>query len=199
MEKIIIPDKQNAEEQINSTLFLKYMLENGFAPNEDSNILELFQSANGSMSQYLKECRQYLLSRRVLYPELDEVGIDGAYGYFERGEIVVPKTLGNDARFLYGQRLLYRKHGYGAPTINEFDTMIGNGYSESMYDLASFTGDKYLGVCKDSTDADLQLALERYKTFCAIINSVGKAKYEYIEDTIGERGKTLCLVKKKDK
>ena len=67
--------------RINSLLFLDYMLNNGFNPRECRKVLELFQSANGSISQHLKDNDSYLLSKNVDYSEIDSIGIDVAYGF----------------------------------------------------------------------------------------------------------------------
>ena len=88
-------------EKKDSLLMLKYMISEGFNPNNYERILELLQSAPLSLSKNLKEYNPYLLSKKVLYSELDDYGIDGAYGYLENSEIVVPKTIENDNRFLY--------------------------------------------------------------------------------------------------
>ena len=87
----------NKLEQRDSALFLEYIKSYGFNPNNYDSILELLQSANGSMSQFLTQYRQYLLSRQVVYSELDDLGIDGAYGYIENAPYDV--TLNNE---LYG-------------------------------------------------------------------------------------------------
>ena len=63
--------------------------------------------------------------KKVLYSELDDYGIDGAYGYLENSEIVVPKTIENDNRFLYRPvKRLYQKHSYGTPLIDEFGAVV---------------------------------------------------------------------------
>ena len=82
MGKINIYENQINESNINSALFLQYIQAYGFDPDNYLYMLELFQSAKGSISQFLKPYRQYLLSRRVEYDELNQLGIDGAYGYF---------------------------------------------------------------------------------------------------------------------
>ncbi len=112
-------------EKKDSLLMLKYMISEGFNPNNYERILELLQSAPLSLSKNLKEYNPYLLSKKVVYSELDEFGIDGAYGYLENNEIVVPKTIISDNRFLYGpEKRLYQKHSYGTPSIDEFGAVI---------------------------------------------------------------------------
>ena len=112
-------------EKKDSLLMLKYMISEGFNPNNYERILELLQSAPLSLSKNLKEYNPYLLSKKVLYSELDDYGIDGAYGYLENSEIVVPKTIENDNRFLYRPvKRLYQKHSYGTPLIDEFGAVV---------------------------------------------------------------------------
>ena len=112
-------------EKKDSLLMLKYMVSEGFNPNNYERILELLQSAPLSLSKNLTEYNPYLLSDKVVYSELDECGIDGAYGYLKNSEIMVPKSLYNDNHFLYSsEKRLYQKHSYGTPSIDEFQTVI---------------------------------------------------------------------------
>ena len=112
-------------EKKDSLLMLKYMVSEGFNPNNYERILELLQSAPLSLSKDLTEYNPYLLSDKVVYSELDEYGIDGAYGYLENSEIMVPKSLYNDDHFLYSsEKRLCQKHSYGTPSIDEFRTVI---------------------------------------------------------------------------
>ncbi len=198
MEKIIISKKSINEENINSALFLKYIETYGFNPNNYHNILELFQSAKGSMSQFLRQYNQYLLSRQVNYDELDKMGINGAYGYFHSDGIVVPKTTENDNRFLHTPvKRLYIKHIYGVPTINNFDVIIANGTLPYMNNTANFGIDKYLGFCMDDTDENLAISFERYEYLVNLLNRQSQEEYTLEHDTLSSKGKQLCLVKKK--
>ena len=198
MEKIIISKKSINEENINSALFLKYIETYGFNPNNYHNILELFQSAKGSMSQFLRQYNQYLLSRQLNYDELDKMGINGAYGYFHSDGIVVPKTTENDNRFLHTPvKRLYIKHIYGVPTINNFDVIIANGTSPYMNNTANFGIDKYLGFCMDDTDENLAISFERYEYLVNLLNRQSQEEYTLEHDTLSSKGKQLCLVKKK--
>lgn len=89
-------------EKIDSLLMLKYMISEGFNPNNYKRILELSQSVPNSISKDLVEfCNQYLLSKKVIYSELDAYSIDGAVGYVENNNVFVPKTIYNDERFLH--------------------------------------------------------------------------------------------------
>ena len=198
MERIAIPKKSINEENINSALFLKYIEAYGFNPNNYYNILELFQSARGSMSQFLRQYNQYLLSRQVNYDELDKIGINGAYGYFHSDGIVVPKTIENDNRFLYTPvKRLYTKHSYGAPTIDDFGVIIANGTSPYMNNTANFDQDKYLGFCMDDTDENLDISVERYEQLVDLINRKSRDEYVLEHDRLSAKGKELCLIRKR--
>ncbi len=63
MTKISIYNNSINEENINSAYFLKYIEAYRFNPNNYNYILELFQSAKGSISQFLKSYNQYLTIR----------------------------------------------------------------------------------------------------------------------------------------
>ena len=195
MSKIIIPKKLINKDNYNSALFLQYIQAYGFNPDNYSYILELFQSAKGSMSQFLKQYNQFLLSRQVNYDELDGIGINGAYGYFHSDGIVVPKTTYNDERFLHTKsKSLYTKHCYGTPTIYDFDVIIANGTSPYMNNTVNFSIDKYLGFCMDDTDRDLDISLRRYEELAKDLNNTC-GQYTFEHDTA--YGKHLCLIRKK--
>lgn len=202
MGKIEIPRESINEENINSALFLKYIEEYGFNPDNYHNILELFQPARGSMSQFLRQYKQYLLSRQVNYDELDEVGINGAYGYLDSNGIIVPKTLENDRRFFPPVKSLYTKHSYGTPSIHDFSVIIAKEVITSNLILNDYIGsafnfpiDKYLGFCMNDTDENLAAALEKHKALVNWINYQSSDKYTFEHDTL--KGKHLCLIRKK--
>lgn len=63
-------------------------------------MLELNNSVPESLSKYLRDFSQFLLSEKVEYCELDEYGIKGASGHltFQSG-IFIPKSLEADSYF----------------------------------------------------------------------------------------------------
>lgn len=198
MGKISIYENQINESNINSALFLQYIQVYGFNPDKYLYILELFQSAKGSISQFLKSHRQYLLSRQVEYDELEQLGIDGAYGYINEDGILVPKTIDNDIRFLYEPlKRLYIPNSYECPTINNFDVIIANGTSPYMNNTANFSQDKYLGFCMDDTDKILDISVKRYEQLVDLINRKSKDNYVLEHDRISSKGKELCLIRKR--
>ena len=186
-----------------SLLMLKYMISEGFKPENYERILELLQSAPMSLSQNLTEYNPYLLSKKVNYSELDKCGIDGAYGYLEDNEILVPKSLNNDHRFLSSGKTLFSKIGYGVPTINEFDTAIFsvdslNRKKEDIYNAiinSSKFKNLYFGFITEkypeSDFYDEQLVQEFYQLMSMSSN------YKISSDTISEENKILYLIEKK--
>ncbi len=197
MGKISIYKNQVNESNINSALFLQYIQTYGFDPDNYLYILELFQSAKESISQFLKPYRQYLLSRKVKYDELEQLGIDGAYGYINEDGILVPKTHFNDDQFLYTPtKRLYTPHSYSCPTMDDFDVIIANGISPYMNNTANFSQDKYLGFCMDDTDKNLDISVKRYEKLVDLINKKSRDEYVLEHDRISSEGKELCLIRK---
>ena len=193
----------------NSLLFLQYIESQGFKCNDYQRILELFQSANNSLSKYLTEYNQYLLSKTVDYRKLDEIGIQGAYGYLDDfGGILIPKCFKNDERFLYdGIKRPYKKHSYGAPTIDEFDTIIGRIPSDFNAEINqqlfaslihNFERGQYFGLCLNTDNInDSKQLISFYQGLVEQINSrFGENIYKFEHDSIQNKGKELCLIKR---
>ena len=192
----------------NSLLFLDYIISNGFNPNDYYSILELFQSADGSMSQYLTDYTQYLLSKKVRYDELDSKMIEGAYGYLdEDGSILVPKTLESDDRFLHTPVLLpYKRHSYGTPSVDDFGVIIGHNPSrkdmqehELVYSLINNSRiNQYFGFCTDMNDTEeVKRKIVLYSDIVRQLNdSFGDTVYTFEHDTVKDKGKELCLIKR---
>ena len=190
-------------EKKDSLLMLKYMISEGFNPNNYERILELLQSAPLSLSRNLKEYNPYLLSRKVLYSELDDYGIDGAYGYLGNSEIVVPKTIENDNRFLYRPvKRLYQKYSYGTPLIDEFGAVV------FLQDSLEENSDKIYNAVKNSINFKnlyFGFITEMYPkidhcdqrlvyVFHQLMNQLDGYKLSY--ETISEENKKLYLIKK---
>lgn len=185
-------------DNINSALFLDYIESKGFDPRNYNYILELVQSAKGSMSQFLSGYQQYLLSRLISYPELDALSIDGAFGYMEENGICVPKTLRNDDRFLYTpHKTLVKKHGYGCPTIDEFDVIIANGVCPYLKNVANFSQDKFLGFCMDKDDVNLLINIRFYEELLQELEKRTRDSYVLEHDTDNFRSKELYVLRKR--
>lgn len=84
----------------NTRIFLDFLIDNGFNPENYRNILEIIQSVPNSVSKYLKNYPQFLLSEKVDYSELISHQLKGANGYIDKnGRIIVPKTEEGDKYF----------------------------------------------------------------------------------------------------
>lgn len=191
-------------EKRDSLLMLKYMISEGFNPDNYERILELLQSAPLSLSKNLKDYNPYLLSDKVVYSELDEYGIDGAYGYLENSEIMVPKSIYNDNHFLYSpEKRLYQKHSYGTPSINEFDAAVFvedslEEKTDKIYKTISNSlnfKSSYFGFITEMypkiDHGDQRLVY----VFHQSMNQLNNYKLSY--ETISEENKKLYLIKKK--
>ena len=186
-----------------SKLFYDFINANGFNPENYYQILELVQSVPNSMSQYLREYKQFLLSRKVTYSELEEYDIKGALGYLEAdATITVPKTLEADDYFRYHRpKLPYTPHGYMYPDISEFDTGVvfmdefsRNEVSQIIrLSCAKNFPNMFIGFVADKNDRELSVkehSLQRLSdTFY----------YNIVHDTDSEKGKEFYLMKRKNK
>lgn len=191
-------------EKKDSLLMLKYMVSEGFNPNNYERILELLQSAPLSLSKDLTEYNPYLLSDKVVYSELDEYGIDGAYGYLENSEIMVPKSLYNDDHFLYSsEKRLCQKHSYGTPSIDEFRTVIfledsleekSNEIYNAIKNSLNFKS-LYFGFITEMYPKINYGDQRLVYVFHQLMNQSGSYKLSY--ETISEENKKLYLIKKK--
>ncbi len=188
----------------NSMLFLQYLIANGFNPNNYNEILELGQSVPNSLSQFLTIFRQYLLSRKVIYSELDKYEMNGAFGYMQQGEIYVPKTPENDQHFLYeAPKVPYNRYYYSYPCINEFDVIICEGLDVSLSQTTKLRQDKYYGLCLDAiNEKDSYAEDARRKKLIALgtllnsMNSSDRNSYELALDEDKKLGKEFYLIKK---
>lgn len=198
MGKIEIYESQITDDNINSALFLQYIEAYGFNPSNYGTILELVQSAKGSMSQFLRKYNQYLLSDKVSYTELDELGINGALGYFSETGICIPKSLQSDYHFFYRPvKRLYTPHSYSYPDFYETDVIIANGISSDVNNIIGHPQDIYLGFCMDEANENLGVSLERYECLLDLINRQSRSEYVFEHDKISSKSKELCLIRKK--
>ena len=182
-------------------LFLKYLLEEGkFNPSNYEGILELGQSAPNSLSRCLRDFNQYLLSKKVIYEELDSLGLNGAYGYLEQG-IFVPKSLRNDKHFIEdAPKVPYIRQGYSYPSIEEFGSIICEGISSDLFDISSYSQDVFVGYCA-STNNEEELCNNRIffdKLFTAVNIASGR-EFEIKRDIDSKLEKEFCLIKRKKK
>ena len=189
----------------NSLLMLKYMISEGFNPNNYQRILELLQSAPLSLTKDLKEYNPYLLSKKVNYQELSDYGIDGAYGYLQNNRILVPKTIYNDDHFLYQPaKSLYKRYSYSVPSIGEFDTIVF---------FEDFSEDNLSDEQKNSIYNAIENSLKLKNLYFGFITKMNDPQTDYVDqivkpkidqidsyklsyETISEENKKLYLIKK---
>ena len=121
------------------------------------------------------------------------------------GDILVPKTLENDERFLNNMVLsLYKRHSYGIPTINDFETIIGRipfnldneTYQQLIISLLNNREhNQYFSFCIDEDKTDYTGKILLYSNIVEQINNMlGKKLYTFEHDT--SQGKELCLIKR---
>lgn len=188
-----------------SKLFYDFIRSNGFNPENYYQTLELVQSVPNSMSQYLREYKQFLLSRKVTYSELEEYDIKGALGYLEAdATITVPKTLAADDYFqFYGTKSSHGKHGYNYPDISEFDTGIVFVDDFSPYEVSEIIRlscaenfpNMFIGFVADKADKnDRELSVKEH----SLQRLSDTFYYNIVHDTDSEKGKEFYLMKRKN-
>ena len=195
MDKTVLIDKEELFEDKEDILYLyNYFLENGYNPNNLS--LELSSSVPRSITNLTG--RGFLLSKKVKCDDIAEANIKGAYGYFDEAGIFIPKTIGNDSIFYskYRNKVLAYLPGYKVPLLGSFDSIISSSISDDLYKTAKFDIDKYFGFCLEQSKSSKR-AYKYYEQLLRYMNLVTDNAYTIEHDTIQEKGKELCLIKKK--
>ena len=153
-------------------LLLEYMILNGFNPRNYHNILELNQNVNNSLSKYLKDYKQFLLSTKVDYQELLDNNILGAKGYLDRNDgIVIPKSIKGDDYFkaINPKALEGNRGRYKGPDINDFYIVISNGFysNDQLLDLINTFNysiyERFFGLVIDRNSYDYYKILIKKK------------------------------------
>lgn len=165
LEDCLGDTKEILRKMINAQLFKEYIESEGFNPERYNQMLELNQDVIGSISIYLNNYQQFLLSTKVNYNELQSAGIYGANGFVEKNGIFVPKTLQADDHFFGGYlpKVPYKRHWYHYPKIGEdfceYDVTISNGISEhDQFDLILQSDmDLFLGDVLDMSDENYEI------------------------------------------
>ena len=183
----------------------------GFNPENQGNILEIVQSVPTSLSRYLKEYEQFLLSERVRYDELEDFGIKGARGKITGYGCDVPKTLEADSYFAYNSpKVPYVRHGYSIPSIHDIDTIIAmNDFSTEMFqqlDVISRNFFKnqydeyvklYIGTVIDLTDGSQFVETGKTFALASLLNYRHSDKIKLLQDTVDNKSKQLLLITNK--
>lgn len=194
----------------NSKIFLEFMFANKFQPEYYSNILELIQSVPNSLSQYLTNYKQFLLSEQVSYVDLENYKVFGARGYIDKNEgIVVPKSIEADAYFRKRQDKVPDKQvpRYIYPMVTDCDSII------SYYDWTAITNGKLLGQVTSSMhfpvrnhytgfilnkdDENLKEKVDIISNMLEGINKSSSQEHTLAHDTISSINKEFYLIKKR--
>ena len=164
-----------------SHMFLDFITSYGFNPNNYENILELYQGAKTSISQYLKDYKQFLLSDQVKRKELEKIGIEGAYGYLDK-EIITFNSKENQ--------------GIIVPSINDFDVIISNGILPSMKCMQTLNQDKYIGLSIDIDSKETDKKITEFYKLRKELKQYGKYQVYFEHDPLYD-GKEMFLIKLK--
>ncbi len=194
-----------------SRLFLEFMFVNNFQPENYANILELIQSVPNSLSQYLTNYEQFLLSKQVSYTDLENYKINGAHGYMDKDEgIIVPKSLEADEYFRKKQEKVPDKQipRYIYPTITDFNSII------FYYDWSKITNlellkqvitssfyfqfkNYYIGFIANKDDENLKEKVSIISDILKGINIISSQEHTLAYDTISDINKEFYLIKKR--
>lgn len=178
-QKVVNKVLKNRIDKVNSSLFLEYIKEYGFNPDNYRIIWELSQSVEGSMSQFLKRYNQFLLSKRVKEEELVKMGINGANGFLS----------------FEGRIAVYNNRYY--PQIDPKDVIISNGIPTIISAVSYYSYiDKYIGFCMDKDDYDLKKSITDCNHLLELLNK-NNNNYVLEHDTLSSKSKELFLIRKK--
>lgn len=193
----------------NAWMFLTFMIENGFDYQNCKKILELIQSVPNSMSRYLKDYNQFLLSQQVSYSDLATYGVAGACGYLDKdnGILAYNCTLDDEDFRDYLETVSDKQAPkYVYPDITEFDSVIAYLDWTSFEDVSLLKQivatikyqipKKYVGFIADKDEA----IYEKVGVFSRILEAINlKSSDEYmlVHDTVSSKNKELYLIKKR--
>jgi len=185
------------KENLNSKIFLDYIISRGFNPEKYKNIIEVNGSANESMSQFLKDYNQYLISKKVVDNDLDRLGISGFNGYLNKSGIVAQEK--KEYKLLYTPvRGIHQLYIEGYPKISDDDVFIANGINIYMDNFVDYKQDKYIGFCMDTEDPELVPTYYRFRDLQMTLNrNFYGEKYVLEHDSLSYKGKALLLIRKK--
>ncbi|MDD6879719.1 MAG: hypothetical protein PUD59_05840 [bacterium] len=169
----------------NTEFFIKYLIEEAhFNPSDYKMILELNGSARDSISRYLTECKQYLVSPSIHFSNLLEFGI-----YGRRGKIKLDK----DKKPYICTNRKYSDYDF-------FDVIVSRKYSNNLFAACHFDKDIYFGFCDDYYHMDYSIIEKKLNYYIDIrnyLNNLGK-NYELINDVDTSNDKIFCIVKNKE-
>lgn len=173
-------------------LILGLMINNGFDPGEYHNILELVQSVPSSISRYLKAYKQFLLSTKVNYSELEQLGINGANGKVDRTEKVGLK-INNPVKWIS----LYPRH------ISEFDSVVAyhNWTEEDINQIQSVLVFPikyyYYAFSTRINDPLKDKRVESYYQLLEVINATSKVPHKIVDAEYRDKDKHVFMITRK--
>lgn len=175
-------------EEQNRRLLWQYMQENGFI-KEEYHVLELLQSVPNSISLYLKDDSQFLLSEKVSPADLEYFHVKGAKGSLDAKEgIKIPEPIQDGL----------------IPSISNFDTLVANCDFSTYQKTQLLTAislypmkNNYLGFVSECGDAKLREKIEYWFQLLELINVNSSNEHIFVHDTFHKEGKELYLIRKK--
>lgn len=197
--------------EVNTNIFLDFLIANVFQAENYQNILEIDQAVPNSISKHLKDYRQFLLSKKVDYSELVSYQIKGANGYInQKGGITVPISEESDEYFkslaIQSKIYCHKKIPYFYPNITDFDALIAyydltTNYQFSIEQVVNatipFIENHFIGFITDSNN-EMQNAqkLAIFSMLLEILQSNSRQDYTMIHDSLKGQEKELYLMKK---
>lgn len=151
----------------------------------------MLQSVPDSMSLYLKDCSQFLLSEKVTSSDLAYFQVRGAKGCLDTDK---------------GIKILEPIQYCSIPSISSFDTLVANcdfsTYQRtqlltavSLYPMRNY----YLGFVTKSNDIEFKLRkkIDFWFKLLELININSSNEHIFVHDTFQKEGKELYLICKK--
>lgn len=179
------------EHDKDTLLILEFMINNGFNPKEYRNILELVQSAPSSISRYLNGCKQFLLSNKVNYSELEQLGIDGANGKIDIDKYS-PIKINNPVKWisLYPHILDFDSvvayHDWTEEDINQIKVALAFPIKYHHYVFSNGINDPH----KDKR-------IESYYQLLEVINATSKVPHKIVDAEYRDKDKHVFMITRK--
>jgi hypothetical protein len=192
-----------------SRIFSDYIVSNGL--KFGGRILEIGKPAECSLTAFLLKMGysldQFLLSEKIVYPTMDNLGIIGAKGHLvksehpfdeQEAEIYVAKTLYHDIRFLnQTPKLSCARRNYVLPSLSSFDALICEGVPRDLSIVPYTSLNKTIGFCLERYDENFENYMFIYESLLKCINERERNSYQLITDRDTNSKAELCLIKKK--
>lgn len=163
---------------------------------DNQYILELGKSAPNSMSQFLKDYRHFLLSSSINYPELIQLNLEGAYGWLSADGLFLPHVSDNNHLLPTSKTSIAHSNPYDIPSISDFDTVICEGKSDDLLNIAFFNFNLYLGFCT-ANKKEAKKAKTYLTSLLFYLNYYQQNKYVLANDSDTKAHRNFYYIKKK--